>query len=136
MIYKQRRNPGRGSEVPWYAPPYVSVLSMADSFKAVRCFLPRVQGAPESVIERCNYVRVGTNKTALTPPLREHIMGVIKDWGMGRDTLRCLALATRDSPPKKEEMDLENSVKFSEYEVSSAAPCTLRAGMLITMLLV
>ncbi|KAK1158353.1 sarcoplasmic/endoplasmic reticulum calcium ATPase 1-like isoform X1 [Acipenser oxyrinchus oxyrinchus] len=75
-----------------------------------------VKGAPESVIERCNYVRVGTNKTALTPPLREHIMGVIKDWGMGRDTLRCLALATRDSPPKKEEMDLENSVKFSEYE--------------------
>ncbi|MGH0161248.1 UNVERIFIED_CONTAM: hypothetical protein FKN15_060736 [Acipenser sinensis] len=75
-----------------------------------------VKGAPESVIERCNYVRVGTNKTALTPPLREHIMGVIKDWGMGRDTLRCLALATQDSPPKKEEMDLENSVKFSEYE--------------------
>ena len=37
----------------------------------------------------------------------------------GRDTLRCLALATIDNPMKKEEMDLEDSTKFVKYEVSA-----------------
>ncbi|XP_039612713.1 sarcoplasmic/endoplasmic reticulum calcium ATPase 1 isoform X2 [Polypterus senegalus] len=77
-----------------------------------------VKGAPESVIERCNYLRIGNNKVALTDSLREQLMGVIKDWGTGSDTLRCLALATRDIPPKKEEMDLENSAKFAQYETN------------------
>lgn len=45
-------------------------------------------------------------------------MSVIKEWGTGRDTLRCLALATRDTPPKREEMVLDDSAKFMEYEVS------------------
>jgi len=36
----------------------------------------------------------------------------------GRDTLRCLALATIDNPMRKEDMDLENSAKFMKYEVS------------------
>lgn len=36
----------------------------------------------------------------------------------GRDTLRCLALATIDSPLKKEQMDLEDSSKFAQYEVN------------------
>ncbi|XP_036379139.1 sarcoplasmic/endoplasmic reticulum calcium ATPase 1 isoform X1 [Megalops cyprinoides] len=75
-----------------------------------------VKGAPESVIERCQYLRVGTGKVALTAPLRDQLMSLIKDWGTGRDTLRCLALATRDSPPRREDMDLENSAKFAEYE--------------------
>uniref|UniRef100_A0A8C4THD6 Calcium-transporting ATPase n=1 Tax=Erpetoichthys calabaricus TaxID=27687 RepID=A0A8C4THD6_ERPCA len=77
-----------------------------------------VKGAPESVIERCNYLRIGNNKVALTDSLREQLMGVIKDWGTGSDTLRCLALATRDIPPKKEDMDLENSAKFAQYETN------------------
>lgn len=75
------------------------------------------QGAPESVIERCQYMRVGTGKVALTPALREQLMSKVRDWGTGRDTLRCLALATRDNPPRKEDMDLENSSKFVDYEV-------------------
>ena len=37
----------------------------------------------------------------------------------GRDTLRCLALATIDQPMKKEEMNLEDSTKFAKYEVSN-----------------
>jgi len=37
----------------------------------------------------------------------------------GRDTLRCLALATIDNPIRKEEMDLENSSKFIKYEVGT-----------------
>ena len=36
---------------------------------------------------------------------------------VGRDTLRCLALATVDNPVKKEEMNLEDSTKFMRYEV-------------------
>ncbi|KAI8491654.1 Sarcoplasmic/endoplasmic reticulum calcium ATPase 2 [Branchiostoma belcheri] len=34
----------------------------------------------------------------------------------GRDTLRCLGLATIDNPPKREEMDLDDARKFTQYE--------------------
>ena len=37
---------------------------------------------------------------------------------VGRDTLRCLALATIDNPPKREDMDLEDSNKFVKYETN------------------
>lgn len=76
-----------------------------------------LQGAPEGVIDRCTYVRVGTNRVPLTGPVKDHIMSVIKEWGTGRDTLRCLALATCDTPLRKEEMNLEDSTKFADYEV-------------------
>lgn len=49
--------------------------------------------------------------------VKEELMGTIRDWGTGKDTLRCLALATRDTPLRREQMDLENSAKFAEYEV-------------------
>uniref|UniRef100_A0A8C7P2B7 Calcium-transporting ATPase n=1 Tax=Oncorhynchus mykiss TaxID=8022 RepID=A0A8C7P2B7_ONCMY len=75
-----------------------------------------IKGAPESVMERCQYLRVGTGKVALTMPLREQLTSLIRDWGTGRDTLRCLGMATRDLPPKREDMDLENATKFAEYE--------------------
>ncbi|XP_053551002.1 sarcoplasmic/endoplasmic reticulum calcium ATPase 1 isoform X1 [Bombina bombina] len=75
-----------------------------------------VKGAPEGVIDRCNYVRVGTTRVPFTPAIKEKILSVIKEWGTGRDTLRCLALATRDTPPKREDMLLEDSTKFAEYE--------------------
>ncbi|MGH0135214.1 UNVERIFIED_CONTAM: hypothetical protein FKN15_061003 [Acipenser sinensis] len=73
-----------------------------------------VKGAPEGVIDRCAYVRVGTTRVPLTTPVKDKILTVIKEWGTGRDTLRCLALATRDSPLKKEEMNLEDSTKFCD----------------------
>uniref|UniRef100_A0A8C8LVU0 Calcium-transporting ATPase n=1 Tax=Oncorhynchus tshawytscha TaxID=74940 RepID=A0A8C8LVU0_ONCTS len=75
-----------------------------------------IKGAPESVMERCQYLRVGTGKVELTMPLREQLTSLIRDWGTGRDTLRCLGMATRDLPPKREDMDLENATKFAEYE--------------------
>ncbi|XP_019742508.1 ATPase sarcoplasmic/endoplasmic reticulum Ca2+ transporting 1, like isoform X2 [Hippocampus comes] len=74
------------------------------------------QGAPEGVIDRCMYVRVGTTRVPLTNAIKEKIMTVIRDWGTGRDTLRCLALATCDNPLKPEEMNLEDSTKFADYE--------------------
>ncbi|XP_062299233.1 ATPase sarcoplasmic/endoplasmic reticulum Ca2+ transporting 1, like [Scomber scombrus] len=75
-----------------------------------------VKGAPEGVIDRCTYVRVGTTRVPLTSAIKEKILAVIKEWGTGRDTLRCLALATRDSPLKMDEMNLEDSTKFVDYE--------------------
>lgn len=53
----------------------------------------------------------------MTPGMRDQLMSKIREWGTGRDTLRCLALATHDNPPRKEDMDLENSSKFVQYEV-------------------
>lgn len=75
------------------------------------------QGAPESVIERCTHVRVGTAKVPLTAPVQEKILGRIRDWGMGIDTLRCLALATHDAPVRRETMQLHDSAAFIHYEV-------------------
>ncbi|XP_026133348.1 ATPase sarcoplasmic/endoplasmic reticulum Ca2+ transporting 1, like isoform X2 [Carassius auratus] len=75
-----------------------------------------VKGAPEGVIDRCSYVRVGSTRVPLTNVVKDKIMSVIKEWGTGRDTLRCLALATRDNPLKVEEMNLEDSTKFADYE--------------------
>ncbi|XP_068765690.1 sarcoplasmic/endoplasmic reticulum calcium ATPase 3 isoform X3 [Struthio camelus] len=75
-----------------------------------------VKGAPESVIERCTYVRVGTSRVPLTSSIREKILSRVRDWGMGIDTLRCLALATHDAPVRKESMQLDDSTKFIHYE--------------------
>ncbi|XP_009075314.1 PREDICTED: sarcoplasmic/endoplasmic reticulum calcium ATPase 3, partial [Acanthisitta chloris] len=75
-----------------------------------------VKGAPESVIERCTHVRVGTAKVPMTAPVREKILAKIRDWGMGIDTLRCLALATHDSPVRRETMQLHDSAAFVHYE--------------------
>lgn len=76
------------------------------------------QGAPEGLLDRCTSVRVGKDKLPMTPAVKNEILKVCKAWGTGRDTLRCLALATIDNPPKVENMDLEDSRKFIEYEVS------------------
>ncbi|KAK2110619.1 Sarcoplasmic/endoplasmic reticulum calcium ATPase 3 [Saguinus oedipus] len=75
-----------------------------------------VKGAPESVIERCTSVRVGSRTAPLTPTSREQILAKIRDWGSGSDTLRCLALATRDVPPRKADMELDDCSKFVQYE--------------------
>ncbi|KAM9465004.1 sarcoplasmic/endoplasmic reticulum calcium ATPase 2-like isoform 2-T3 [Salvelinus alpinus] len=75
-----------------------------------------VKGAPEGVIDRCTHVRVGTNKVAMTPGIKERIMSTIREYGTGRDTLRCLALATRDAPPRKEDMVLVDCARFAGYE--------------------
>ncbi|XP_009317595.1 PREDICTED: sarcoplasmic/endoplasmic reticulum calcium ATPase 3 [Pygoscelis adeliae] len=77
-----------------------------------------VKGAPESVIERCTHIRVGTARVPLTAPVREKILARIRDWGMGIDTLRCLALATHDAPVRRETMQLHDSAAFIHYETN------------------
>lgn len=83
------------------------------------------QGAPESVIERCTFVRVGSRTVPLNTPSREHILAKIRDWGSGSDTLRCLALATRDTPPRKEDMRLDDCSQFVQYEVGAESQVLL-----------
>uniref|UniRef100_A0A668A0T7 Calcium-transporting ATPase n=1 Tax=Myripristis murdjan TaxID=586833 RepID=A0A668A0T7_9TELE len=75
-----------------------------------------VKGAPEGVIDRCTHIRVGSNKVPLTPGIKEKVMSVIREYGTGRDTLRCLALATRDNPMRKEDLVLDDSARFIDYE--------------------
>ena len=76
-----------------------------------------VKGAPESVVERCTHVRVGTQKVPMNTLIKEAILEKIHQYGTGRDALRCLALGTIDDPPRKEDMNLENARKFINYEV-------------------
>ena len=76
------------------------------------------KGAPEGVLDRCTHARVGTGKVPLTAALKNCILDLTRQYGTGRDTLRCLALATGDSPVKPEDMDLNDSNKFYTYEVN------------------
>merc|ERR1719445_2466409 len=63
-----------------------------------------VKGAPEGVLDRCTYIRIGSEKMPMTEKLRSKIMERAIEYGTGRDTLRCLALA--------------NAAKFAQYEVN------------------
>jgi Ca2+ transporting ATPase len=76
-----------------------------------------VKGAPESVIDRCTHIRVGTQKVPMTAQLKQEILKLVHQYGTGRDTLRCLTLGTIDNPIRKEDMDLEDARKFVTYEV-------------------
>merc|ERR1712141_283155 len=77
-----------------------------------------VKGATEGVLDRCTYVRIGTEKVPMTASMKQTILDTAIAYGTGRDTLRCLALATADSPMSPKDMDLENSTKFVNYETN------------------
>merc|ERR1711910_120584 len=79
-----------------------------------------VKGAPEGVLDRCTYIRIGSEEMPMTEKLRTKIMERAIEYGTGRDTLRCLALATCDSPSDPKNWDLDNAAKFAQYEVSLA----------------
>lgn len=75
-----------------------------------------VKGAPEGVLSRCTHVRMGSQKVPMTPAMSQKIMDLCVQYGTGRDTLRCLALGTVDSPPSPSSMELEDATKFVQYE--------------------
>lgn len=77
-----------------------------------------VKGATEGVLERCTFCRVGSQRVPMTPQIKAEILKHVGFYGTGRDTLRCLALATVDAPLKREEMNLEESSKFIKYETN------------------
>ena len=66
-----------------------------------------VKGAPEGVLDRCAFVRVGGERLPMTAECRAQILSKIGEYGTGADTLRCLALATIDDPVAKGDMDLQ-----------------------------
>lgn len=70
------------------------------------------------MIDRCSHVRVGGTKVPMSPGIKDKLLSVIREYGTGKDTLRCLALATRDSLMSKDQMVLEDSSRFVEYEVN------------------
>ena len=70
-------------------------------------------------MERSTHVRIGDKRVPLTAELRRTIMDKVKDYGTGRDTLRCLALGTVDFPMSSDDMNLTDSTKFADYEVSN-----------------
>ena len=69
------------------------------------------------ILDRCNYIRVGNDRVSITSEIRRNILEKVKDYGTGRDTLRCLAVATVDDPVSPSDMDLSDSTKFAQYEV-------------------
>lgn len=75
------------------------------------------KGAPEGVLDRCTHVRVAGERLPLTAAMKERILERTREYGCGRDTLRCLALATVDSPTDPSDMNLEDPTKFAAYEV-------------------
>ena len=79
------------------------------------CF---VQGAPEGILERCTKARVAGKETVeLDEQMKTDILDIVKRYGSGADTLRCLALAVIDDPTKPEDMNLEDASNFVKYEV-------------------
>merc|ERR1711971_730019 len=66
--------------------------------------------------DRCTHYRIGGDKQAMTAAIRNKIMATAIEYGTGASTLRCLALATMDAPMNPNEMDLEDSTKFANYE--------------------
>ena len=77
-----------------------------------------VKGAPEGVLDRCTHYRVGNDKMPMNNTIRQQIMDQAVAYGTGRDTLRCLALATCDSPVNPRDMNLDDPAKFVNYEVN------------------
>lgn len=89
---------------------YAAKLGLTDGNKMF------VKGAPDFVLERCTHIRVKGEKIPLTPAVLRNITDMVSLYGTGKDTLRCLALATNDNPIPTSEMKMEDSTTFASYE--------------------
>jgi Ca2+ transporting ATPase len=97
----------------------MSVLVQGDALNGVGASARRllVKGAPESVVERCSYVRIADGqRETLTPSARKQLLEIVQRWSGGSSALRCLALATRDNAPAVEQLDLTDTSRFGAYE--------------------
>lgn len=62
-------------------------------------------------------MRVGGTKLPMSPSIKARLLAAVREYGTGRDTLRCLALATRDSVEPRSRMVLDDPSRFIQYEV-------------------
>ena len=60
----------------------------------------------------------GKDTIPLTEEAKTSILNVVRRYGSGADTLRCLAMAVVDDPIDPKDMQLENAANFKKYEVS------------------
>lgn len=76
-----------------------------------------VKGAPESVLERCMYVRLADgSRVEMSPDMKAQFEEETEKWSSGSSALRVLALAVRDEAPGLDEYDLVDTSRFAEYE--------------------
>ena len=50
-----------------------------------------VKGAPESILERCTYVRIGKDTVELTADMRNEIIALVTAYGTGKPIQTCLS---------------------------------------------
>lgn len=76
-----------------------------------------VKGAPESVLDRCSFVRLPNGATSkITDEIKKAVHAKVLEWGTGSNTLRCLGLATVDTAMDKAQYNFTDSTKFGLYE--------------------
>lgn len=82
-----------------------------------RGFRLLVKGAPETVLQRCNYLRVpGGENVELTNEIREQLLTVVSRWSSGTSAFRCLAVAVRENAPDPSEYNMTEISMFADYE--------------------
>ena len=57
----------------------------------------RVQGAPESLLDRCSHVRVGTSVMPMNASIRQEILKNIKFYGTGMPTVYALIVSFKEN---------------------------------------
>lgn len=76
-----------------------------------------VKGAPESILERCRYIRLKDgSKAEMTAAAQKQLESVVTKWSAGSSALRCLAVAVRENAPGLGDYDLTDTSRFTEYE--------------------
>ena len=81
-----------------------------------------VKGAPEKVLERCNYIRTSTGeRVPLDKQTRAKIDATLLNLSGGQYVYRCLGLATVDKPKPYAEVlaGVAKGVNSVEFEVGS-----------------
>lgn len=63
-------------------------------------------------------MRTKEGKVLLTPESKDAILRKLAVYATGRETLRCLAMATKDDPPAPSSYNLLDPQSFKDYEVS------------------
>lgn len=76
-----------------------------------------VKGAPETVMDRCAFVRLSDgSRVPMTESMREQFDKSVEIWSAGASALRVLALAVLDDARSLDEYDTTDASKFASYE--------------------